>query len=351
MHLHGTPTVARTRRRGRRAAQRSAPTAAPAIASALLVLPLLAACTIDPVNRSGEGAAGEVHTGPMRIAMITHGDDGGFWSIVRSGAEDAAATLPEVTLDYQGSAGDAKLQSEMIKAALNQGADALAVSAPDVGAISSALSEAEAAGIPIITLNSGSDLLEQMPNVITHVGQSERVAGVGAGRKLAEAGATEVLCILHEENNIGLQERCAGTAEGMSQSGGEVVNVQVTGKADPRSTAQEIGAAMQARSPDAVLTLDPDIAMAALREVTSREATLATFDLSPDVLDAVAAGTIEFAIDQQPYLQGYLPVSFLELAVRNRNEVGANSIVATGPSFVTAENAASIAALSEQGTR
>jgi simple sugar transport system substrate-binding protein len=270
---------------------------------------------------------------------------------VRKGAEDSAATLPEVTLDYQGSAGDAKAQSEMIKAALNQGADGLAVSAPDIGAISSALAEAEAAGIPIVTLNSGSDLLEQMPNVITHVGQSERLAGVGAGQKLAEDGSKKVLCVLHEENNIGLQERCAGAKEGMAESGGEVINVQVTGKADPSSTAREIGAAMAAQSPDAVLTLDPDIAMAALKEVTARDAALATFDLSPDVLDAIAAGKIDFAVDQQPYLQGYLPVTFLELAVRNRNEVGANTIVATGPSFVTAENAASIAALADQGTR
>jgi simple sugar transport system substrate-binding protein len=321
------------------------------VAAALVALPLVAGCTIDPVDRSGGGTDAEVHTGPMRIAMITHGDDGGFWSIVRTGAEDAAATLPEVTLDYQGSAGDARLQSDMIRAALNQGADALAVSAPDIGAISGALAEAEAAGIPIITLNSGSDLLESMPNVITHVGQSERAAGVGAGRKLAEGGSRKALCILHEENNIGLQERCAGAREGMAESGGQVVSIQVTGKADPSSTAREIGAAMEAQSPDAVLTLDPDIAMAGLKEVTSREATLATFDLSPDVLDAVSAGRIEFAVDQQPYLQGYLPVSFLELAVRNRNEVGANSIVATGPSFVTRENAASIAALADQGTR
>ena len=127
----------------------------PLLACALVVLPLITACTVDPVNRASAGEDAAVHTGPMRIAMITHGDDGGFWSIVRKGAEDSAATLPEVTLDYQGSAGDAKQQSEMIRAALNQGADGLAVSAPDIGAISGALAEAEAAGIPIVTLNSG----------------------------------------------------------------------------------------------------------------------------------------------------------------------------------------------------
>lgn len=320
------------------------------LAAVLLSLPA-AACTVDPVAPSRDPAAPAVHEGPIRIAMITHGDDGGFWSIVRRGATDAAATLPEVVLDYQGSAGDAKRQADMITAALTQGADALAVSAPDIGAISGSLQQAQAAGIPIVTLNSGSDLLDRMPDVITHVGQSERVAGEGAGGKLGEMGATTVLCVLHEVNNIGLQERCDGAADALRESGGSLVTVQVTGKADPASTAREIGAAMTAQDPDAVLTLDPDIAMAALKEVAKRDAMLATFDLSPDVLDAVAAGDIAFAVDQQPYLQGYLPVVFLELAVRNGNEVGANSLVLTGPSFVTKENAASVAALSEQGTR
>lgn len=325
---------------------------AAALAAALLAVPLLASCTVDPPTVSDGGDAGDApHTGPIRIAMITHGDNGGFWSTVRRGAQDAADTLPDVTLDYQGSDGDAKLQSDMIKAAITQGADALAVSAPDPGAIRGALAAADAAGIPIITLNSGSELLDEMDSVITHVGQTERVAGEAAGRELGEQGAEKVLCIIHEENNIGLQERCSGAADGLGAEGGTVVNVQVTGAADPASTAREIGAAIDAQSPDAVLTLDPDIAAAALKEVTARDVLLATFDLSPDVLDAVSSGQILFAVDQQPYLQGYLPVSFLELAVRNRNEVGAGSMVATGPSLVTQENAAAVAALAEEGTR
>jgi simple sugar transport system substrate-binding protein len=321
-----------------------------ALAAALIVLPL-AACTVDPPTSSANpNPTDEPFTGPMRIAVITHGDDGGFWSTVRRGAQDAAEILPDVTLDYQGSAGNARLQSDMINAAINQGANALAVSAPDPGAISSALDRAEAAGIPIITLNSGSELLDEREGVITHVGQTEREAGIGAGKALKDLGATTALCIIHEQNNVGLQERCNGAAEGLGGAD-TITRVQVTGSADLKSTAREIGAAMEARSPDAVLTLDPDIAMAALREVTARGSTLATFDLSPEVLDAVQAEQIAFAVDQQPYLQGYLPVSFLELAVRNRNEVGAGTLVATGPSLVTKENAAAIAALSEQGTR
>ncbi len=320
------------------------------LAAGLLALPALAACTVDPTSgaSSSGGATDAPHTGPMRIAVITHGDAGGFWSTVRRGAEDAAATLPEVTLDYQGSAGDVRLQSEMINAAINQGADAIAVSAPDPGAIGGALDRAEAEGIPLITLNSGAELAQAREGIITHVGQSERAAGVAAGEALAEAGATTVLCIVHEQNNTGLQERCAGAEEGLD---GELVRVQVTGARDPGQTAREIGAAMDANDPDAVLTLDPDIAAAAIQEVAGRDRTLATFDLSPDVLDAVEAGQVLFAVDQQPYLQGYLPVTFLELAVRNRNEVGAGGLVATGPALITKDNAAAVAALAEQGTR
>lgn len=315
---------------------------------------ILAGCTVDPVTPGTQVGATVAPTGPVRIAMITHGDDGGFWSIVRNGANDAAQVLG-VTLDYQGSAGDAKRQADMINAAITQGAQGLAISAPDIGAITPSIKKAVAAGIPVVTLNSGAELLNTVPGVITHVGQSEGIAGEKAGAALGDSGAKKVLCILHEVNNIGLQERCSGAAKGLAASpagpSAEVVNVQVTGKADPAVTATEISAAMSAQDPDAVLTLDPDIAMAARREVLKKGATLATFDLSPGVLGAVAAGEILFAVDQQPYLQGYLPVTFLELAVRNLNEVGAGSLVLTGPSLVTKDNAAAVAGLAEEGKR
>ena len=152
----------------------------------------------------------------MRIAMITHGDDGGFWSIVRRGAEDAAATLRDVTLDYQGSAGDAKAQSDMIKAALNQGANALAVSAPDTGAIGSALDRAQAARIPVVTLNSGSELVSRCPGrAHATSGQSEQAAGVAAGERLGERGRPEGA--VHHPR--GEQHRPAGPLRGGTATG------------------------------------------------------------------------------------------------------------------------------------
>lgn len=321
---------------------------------ACLAAGLLAACTVDPVSPSGGGGGGgaEIPTGNIRIAMITHGDDGSFWAIVRRGAQDAAATL-DVTLDYQGSAGDAKRQADMINAALTQGAQGLAISAPDIGAITSAVRAATAANVPVVTLNSGSELLEQLPGVITHVGQTERIAGERAGEALAKQGAKRVLCVLHEVNNIGLQERCAGAKAGLLKAdpAATMTNIQVTGKADPGATTREVGAAIKAGKPDAVLALDPDIATAALRQTVNTPVLLATFDLSPAVLAEIQEGKILFAVDQQPYLQGYLPVTFLALAIRNRNEVGANNVVLTGPSLVTKENAAAVMALAESGTR
>lgn len=311
----------------------------------------LSGCTVEAHSSSSSSDAKVVDPdAPVRVSVITHGDAGGFWSTVRRGAEDAAK-LGNVQLNYQGSAGDAKAQAEMIDAAIIGGAQAIAVSAPDVGAIKASLEKAAAARIPIVTLNSGAALAASNPAIMTHVGQSEEIAGEGAGKKLLSLGAKKIICILHEQNNIGLQERCGGAEKSVKAGGGELVKVQVTGKADPSSTAREIGAAITTNKPDAVLTLDPDIATAAIGQTKKLNVKLATFDLSPDVIKAVQAGEVEFAVDQQPYLQGYLPVQFLAVAVRNGNEVDHGGIVLTGPSFVTKDNADQVAALAARGTR
>ena len=191
--------------------------------------------------------------------MITHGDGGSFWSVAKKGAEDAAKAMG-VTLNYQETNNDPEKQAQLIETAVTQKVDGIAVSAPNPDAIKSALADAKAAGIPIITLNSGSTVYKQL-GAITHVGQDEEIAGEGAGEQLKAAGATKLLCVIHEQNNQGLQDRCAGAAKTF---GGSVENFQVTGTADPSKTSNEIAAKLQADpSIDAVLTLNPDIAEAA----------------------------------------------------------------------------------------
>jgi simple sugar transport system substrate-binding protein len=285
----------------------------------------------------------------VTIAMVTHGDGGSFWSVAKKGAEQAAEDLG-VTLKYSESNNDPEEQAQLIEAAVTEGVDGLAVSAPNPDAIRDALATAKDAGIPIITLNSGAEESASL-GAITHVGQTETIAGEGAGAKLKEAGATKMICIIHEQGNIGLNQRCDGAKKTF---GGEVENVQVAGTADISTTLTEIQSKLESDSSiDAVLALNPDIAVAARDAVAgaSSEAKLATFDLSADVIKAIKDDEILFAVDQQQYLQGYLPVVFLTLNKTNLNTVGGGQFVLTGPGFVEKSNAAEIEKLAEAGTR
>src|SRR6266516_7972323 len=249
-----------------------------------------------------------------------------------------------------GSNNDPQKQAQLIDAAISQKVDGLAVSVPNYDAIKASLAKAKAAGIPIITLNSGVDQFKEI-GAITHVGQTEEIAGEAAGAKLKEAGAKKVLCVIHEQNNIGLQQRCDGVKKGF---GGPVTNQQVKGTADIATTQTEIKSKLQAdKSYDAVMALNPDIGAAAVTAVkgASSSAKIATFDLSPTVIKDIKAGTVLFAVDQQQYLQGYLPIVFLKLFKTNANTVGGGQPVLTGPGFVDKTNAATVEKLAGQGTR
>ncbi len=216
------------------------------------------------------------------------------------------------------------------------------------------LAKATEAGIPIISANSGSDHLADI-GAITHVGQDETIAGQGAGQKLAEAGATNVICINQEVGNAALDARCAGAKESIEAAGGtlEVVQVDLNDAAAAQST---ISSTLQS-SPDVngVLALGPTgagPALAAVKELNKLDAIkLATFDLSPEVIDAISAGDMVFAVDQQQYLQGYLPIVFLTLNKQNLNTVGGGQPVLTGPGYVTQDNAEQVKELTAAGTR
>jgi simple sugar transport system substrate-binding protein len=303
----------------------------------------------DDDGGGGDDSVDLTQSQDVTIAMVTHGDGGSFWSVAKKGAEKAAEDLG-VTLKYSESNNDPEEQAQLIEAAVTEGVDGLAVSAPNPDAIADALATAKDAGIPIITLNSGAEESASL-GAITHVGQTETIAGEGAGAKLKEAGATKLICIIHEQGNIGLNQRCDGAKKTF---GGEVENVQVAGTSDISTTLTEIQSKLESDSSvDAVLALNPDIAVAARDAVAGAgsEATLATFDLSADVIKAIKDDEILFAVDQQQYLQGYLPVVFLTLNKTNLNTVGGGQFVLTGPGFVEKSNAAEIEKLAEAGTR
>jgi simple sugar transport system substrate-binding protein len=285
----------------------------------------------------------------LKFAMVTHSDEGSFWSVVKKGAEQAAKD-EGVQLIWSPSNNDPQKQAQLIDAAISQKVDGLAVSVPNVDAIKGSLAKAKAAGIPIVTLNSGAEDFQKL-GAITHVGQTETIAGKAAGVKLKAAGVKKVLCVIHEQNNIGLQQRCDGVKQGF---GGTVTNLQVKGTADIATTQTEIKSKLQAdKSYDAVMTLNPDIAAAAKTAIkgASSSAKLATFDVSPAIITDIKSGNALFAVDQQQYLQGYLPIVFLKLYKSNANTVGGGLPVLTGPGFVEKSNAATVEKLAGQGTR
>jgi simple sugar transport system substrate-binding protein len=227
------------------------------------------------------------------------------------------------------------------------------VSIPDADALGGPIRAAVAAGIPVVSINSGGDAAGGL-GVLTHVGQEERAAGYGGGQRMAQAGVRRALCVNQEVGNAGLDQRCEGFAAAIREAGGtaEVLGVETV---DPTEAQQRILAALSADAGvDGMLTLGTPAVVPALRAIEEAgrggRVRLATFDVSPDVLDAVEAGTMLFAIDQQQYLQGYLPVVLLALYHRNANTFP-EAVLPTGPGFVTRENVGRLRELTQQGTR
>ncbi|GAA0394354.1 sugar ABC transporter substrate-binding protein [Microbispora corallina] len=283
-----------------------------------------------------------------KFAVITHGGAGdAFWDVVKNGAE-AAGKQYGVTVTYQGD-GDPAKQSQLIDQAVSEKVDGLVVSMANPDALKESIGKAVAAKIPVITINSGGDRSKEF-GAITHVGQSEDVAGRGAGEKLKEAGVTKLLCVIHEAGNVGLDQRCNGATATL---GGTVERLQVDVN-DLADATSKIKAKLQSdTSVNGVLTLNPAVAIAARDAIKDggSQAKLATFDLSGDVVTAIEDGEILFAVDQQQYLQGWLPITFLYLYKKNLNTVGGGLPINTGPGFVTKDNAAQVARLASGGTR
>jgi simple sugar transport system substrate-binding protein len=322
------------------------------VAAGALIAGTLGAGMASTATATTEPPADE---GGATIAVVTHGQAADpFWSVVQRGVDDAAA-VTGASVTYSAPATfDMTEMSSLIDAAVATSPDGLVVSVPDYPALQGSLTAAAEAGIPIITINSGSEHLAEI-GALTHVGQEEIIAGRGAGARLAEGGATHLLCVHHEQGNLALDQRCQGAGEAMEEAGGtmEIVQVDLNDAAGITST---VSATLQADDTiDAILALGPTAstpAMAALEELgVLGEMPIATFDLSDDVIQAIIDGNMAFAIDQQQYLQGYLPIVFLTLYLDNLNTVGGGLPVYTGPGFVTAENAEQVLELTGEGTR
>jgi simple sugar transport system substrate-binding protein len=323
------------------------------------VLAFVFALAAAACNGGGDGdgdgdGGGGVTQRDFRFVVVTHGQASDpFWSVAANGV-DAAADDMGVQVEYQApETFDMVAMSELIDAAVASQPDGLVVSIPDADALGPSIEAAVDAGIPVISINSGSDVFADL-GVLVHVGQTEFEAGLIAGQRFAEEGVQEAICINQEVGNVALDLRCEGFFEGLGQQG-EVVPVDLN---DPAGTTETVAGVLQQNpNVDGILTLGPTGATPTLEALNEAgmlgDVAFATFDLSPEVLQAISDGDMLFAIDQAQYLQGYLPIVFLTKYL----ETGAiplgreDRVVMTGPQIVTAETADDVLQYSEEGIR
>ena len=261
----------------------------------------------------GEPGANAVGAGDaradIRIVAVTHGQSSDpFWSVVANGLEDAAEDLG-VRFEYQAPTSfDMERMGQLIEAATASRPSGLIVTIPDGDALTARLAAARDAGIPIVSINAG-EAFWQEAGLLGHVGVNEYEAARAGGERLAEAGARAVLCVNHEVGNASLDERCRGLADAIAAAGG-TVTVLAVDLADPDDTRQRVLGALRESRIDGILTLGPSVTgatLAALQESgRAADVVYGTFDLTPEVLSAIEAGDVAFAIDQQPYLQRYV---------------------------------------------
>jgi simple sugar transport system substrate-binding protein len=285
----------------------------------------------------------------LRFVVVSHGQAADpFWSVVKNGVDEAASELG-VNVEYRAPTTFNMVEmAQIIDAAVASQPDGLVVSIPDAAALGDSIKNAVAAGIPVVSMNSGSDVREEL-GVAVHVGQTEYEAGLGGGKRMKEAGVTDAICINQEVGNVALDLRCEGFADGLE---GNVEVVAVT--MDPTEIQNAVSAQLS-NNPDigGVLALGPSAAeptLQALQDIGMLEqVTFGTFDLSPGVLQAIADGKMAFAIDQQQFLQGYLPIVLLKKYAQY-GLMPAGTVM-TGPGFVTQDNAAQVIELSQKGIR
>ncbi|MGV9455591.1 sugar ABC transporter substrate-binding protein [Streptomyces sp. NPDC003635] len=330
--------------------RRMAPLVALAAAAALTLAGCSSSSGGKDAEESAEGAAaGKADTPRMTVALVTHQSPGDtFWDIVRKGAE-AAAAKDNIKLIYSNDP-SAGVQANLVQNAIDQKVDGIAVTLAKPDALKDVIAKAKAANIPVVGLNSGVSEWQKL-GLMEFFGQDETVAGEALGKRLNEAGAKKAVCVIQEQGNIGLTQRCDGVKKTFS---GSVETLNVNGTDMPSVKSTITAKLAEDKAIDYVVTLGAPFALTAAQSVdeSGSKAKIATFDLNKDLTGAISEGTIEFAVDQQPYLQGYLAIDSLWLYKNNGNYMGGGEQpVLTGPAFVDKSNVEAVAGFASKGTR
>ncbi|MFJ9535630.1 sugar ABC transporter substrate-binding protein [Streptomyces sp. NPDC101225] len=304
-------------------------------------------------KKSEEGdaaaSAGKANTPRMTVAMVTHASPGDtFWDLIRKGAQ-AAAAKDNIKLVYS-SDPNAGNQANLVQNAIDQKVDGIALTAAKPQAMKDVIAKAGSAGIPVVGFNSGVSDWKKL-GMLEYFGQDENIAGQAFGQRLNQLGAKHALCVIQEQGQVALEARCAGLKKGF---GGKTDILYVNGTDMPSVKSTITAKLKQDSSIDQVVTLGAPIALTAVQSLSDAgsKAKVATFDLNKDLVSAIQKGTVEFAVDQQPYLQGYLAVDALWLYRTNGNFSGGGAApVLTGPAFITKDNVDAVAEFAAKGTR
>ena len=320
------------------------------VALAAMVTLAAAACssggkeeTADTSTGGGNAAGSSGYT----IAMITHETPGDtFWDKIKAGAQQAAKDTG-VTLKYSNDP-DASKQAVLIQNAVDSKVSGIATTLVTPDALAGAVKAATDAKIPVVGFNSGIDQYKQL-GALMYFGSDENLAGTTAGKRIGEAGAKHPLCVIQAAGSVALEARCAGVKSAVPGT----ENIQVNGADDSAVVSTLQAKLSQDKSIDYIVTLGAPIAVDALKAMdqASSSAKLITFDLNAEAAQDIKDGKIEFSIDQQPYVQGYLAVTSLYLNLKNGNDLGGGKAVLTGPSFVDKNNIDTILPFTKNNTR
>jgi simple sugar transport system substrate-binding protein len=322
-----------------------------ATGAALVVVAALGACSSSGGKQEEQNAGGSsgnvANTPRMKIAMITHSGPGDtFWDIVRRGAE-AAAQKDNVEFQYSNDA-DGAAQANLVQTAIDSKVDGIAVTLNKPDAVMPNVKKAIAAGIPVTILNGGLDVWKGS-GAIGYFGQDEQIAGQATGDKLKQLGAKKVLCVIHEQGNVSLEARC----QGIKDKFGAVENLNVDGKDQPGTQATITSKLQQDKAIDYVVGLNAGITLTAVTAAkdAGSSAKIGSFDMSKEMAKAVKDGTVDFAVDQQPYLQGYLAIDAIWLYKTNGDTIGGGEATLTGPAFIDKTNIDAVEKFATAGTR
>lgn len=310
-----------------------------------VIFKVLVFATIAATMALGTFVAPAMAEGEKFVFIYHSPDSDSWWNVIKNAIKNAEKDVG-VTVDVRNPpTGDLADMARIVEQTVASKPDGMIVTIADFDVLSKPIRSAVGTGIPVITVNSGTHEQSAKLGAMLHIGQPEYDAGLAGGRRAKTDGITNFVCVNHQIQNAPLTERCRGFADGLGVDLGKSM-IDVGG--DPAEVKNRVKAYLRAhKDVQAILCLGPssaDPTIAALDEIgLAGEVYVGTFDMSGAIADGIKSGAVKWAIDQQPYLQGYLPVVLLSAYTRYGVQVPHN--VNSGPGFITKDNIEKVAKL------